>query len=90
QRHLCIRDRMLKTNDADCNYLVNFASLYDVNSETFSKDFFGEPVEIEFEGHKFYAPSEADKILRILYNDYMVLPPVEKRKCKHHFSNFKE
>lgn len=88
--HTKLNKLMLKTNDTNCNYLVNFASLYDVNSETFSKSFFGEPVEIEFEGHKFYAPSESDRILKILYNDYMVLPPVENRKCKHHFSNFEE
>ena len=81
---------MLKTNDSNNKYLVNFASLYTVNKETFDKNLFGKPVEIEFEGHKFYAPSQSEQILKIIYNDYTAMPPVEKRKSKHHFNNFVE
>lgn len=88
--HKTINRLMLKTNDTKNEYLVNFASLYNVRRETFKKEWFGTPVEIEFEGHQFYAPSNSDKVLETLYKDYMILPPVEKRKSKHHFNNFGE
>lgn len=81
---------MLKTFDADNKYLANFASLYSIRRETFDKDLFGEPVEVEFEGHKFYAPAQSDKVLEILYNNYMEMPPIEERRSKHHFNNFEE
>ena len=35
---------------------------------------------LEFEGIKMAFPKDLDKFLRIQYGDYMVLPPVEKRK----------
>ena len=33
----------------------------------------------EFDGHKFYGPKNANKILTILYGDYMKIPPKEKQ-----------
>ncbi|MCM1285933.1 MAG: LicD family protein [Acetobacter sp.] len=86
--HKAINKLMLKTSDAKNEYLINFASLYHVSKETFKKEWYGNPIEIEFEGHKFYAPSDSDKVLKTLYKDYMKMPPVEKRKSKHHFNNF--
>lgn len=88
--HKVINRLMLKTNNTGNEYLVNFASLYYIDKETFKKDWFGTPAEIEFEGHKFYAPSDSDKVLKTLYGDYKKLPPIEKRKSKHHFNNFGE
>ena len=35
--------------------------------------------EYEFEGKKFYGPRDADAFLKYEYNDYMKLPPKEKR-----------
>lgn len=35
--------------------------------------------EIEFEGHSFFVPSDCDAFLTETYNDYMELPPEEKR-----------
>ena len=35
--------------------------------------------EIEFEGHYFFVPSDCDAFLTETYNDYMELPPEEKR-----------
>ncbi|HZK03807.1 MAG TPA: LicD family protein [Bacteroidaceae bacterium] len=39
--------------------------------------------EIEFEGHSFFAPNNTDSYLTRAYNDYMEIPPVEKRS-KHY------
>lgn len=35
--------------------------------------------EIAFEGKLFYAPANYDQYLRDIYNDYMQIPPVDKR-----------
>lgn len=88
--HRIINRLMLKTNDPENDYLVNFASLYHVSRETFKKEWYSTPAEVDFEGHKFYAPSDSDKVLKTLYRDYMTMPPAEKRKSKHHFNNFAE
>lgn len=37
------------------------------------------PIEVEFEGHIFNAPSNYDEYLSGIYGDYMVLPPENKR-----------
>lgn len=43
------------------------------------KDWFLERTEYDFEGHKFYGTKDYDSILKYTYDDYMTLPPVEKR-----------
>lgn len=48
-------------------------------------DWFGEGVEVDFEGMKAIVPQEYDKYLTKLYGDYMTPPPIEKRKG-HHFT----
>ena len=41
------------------------------------------PIEVEFEGEKFTAPSNYDEYLCHLYGDYMQLPPEKKRRTRH-------
>ena len=36
-------------------------------------------IEVEFEGHKFLAPHNYDHYLRLLYGDYMQIPPEDQR-----------
>ena len=36
--------------------------------------------EVEFEGHMFYAPGNWDEHLRVIYGNYMQVPPPEKRE----------
>lgn len=47
------------------------------------EDSWEEPIQFEFEGEKFSGPKEWDKVLKMLYGDYMKLPPVEKRQPSH-------
>lgn len=49
----------------------------------FQRKWLEERCEIEFEGFMFYAPRDYDAHLRLMFGDYMVLPPEEKRKPKH-------
>lgn len=79
---------LLKTNNKSNGFLANFASLYSIKREVYPKEWYGLPIEIEFEGSRFFAPCEPDKVLKKLYGDYRQLPPFEKRRSKHHFSNF--
>ena len=39
--------------------------------------------EVTFEGYKFYAPKNPDRILKIHFGDYMKLPPRSERVLKH-------
>lgn len=39
--------------------------------------------EIEFEGHKFYAPGDFDGYLKAMFHDYMSLPPEQQRGGHH-------
>lgn len=57
-------------------YLARFA----VNANNWTLENYVFPLcELEFEGHWFYAPHNYDAHLKIIYDDYMQLPPVEKR-----------
>lgn len=49
----------------------------------FDKELFEKVTEVEFEGKKYFAPAEWDKILTHWYGNYMQLPPIEKRKPYH-------
>ena len=47
------------------------------------KKIYSEYVELEFEGHKFWAMAGYDTFLREIYGDYMKLPPENKRVSNH-------
>lgn len=53
------------------------------------REVFGEAIEIEFEGEKFFAPKEYDTYLTCLYGDYLPEPPKEKQKTHHSFRAYK-
>ena len=44
------------------------------------KEWFLNRAEYEFEGHKFYGIEDYDAFLKYMYNDYMTLPPEDKRQ----------
>lgn len=49
----------------------------------FKAEWFSESIDVEFEGRMFPVPKGYDSILKILYGDYMQLPPENKRKGEH-------
>ena len=55
------------------------------------KSYFSELIQVEFEGHLFNAPREFDEYLKILYGNYMEMPPKDKQ-IPHHleYMNLKE
>lgn len=44
------------------------------------KSWFLERSEYLFEGHRFWGTKDYDTILKYIYDDYMTLPPIEKRE----------
>lgn len=52
------------------------------------RDLMNEYIRIEFEGKLFMAVKEYDRYLKLLYGDYMKLPPTEKQKPHIHLSAF--
>lgn len=66
------------------SYYTNFFSQYGLKRQTMPKDWYGEGVEVEFEGRKYTAPVEYKKFLNQLYgSNYMELPPIEKRRTHY-------
>ena len=53
------------------------------------KEWFGNGNRHQFEDRKYIIPDAPDKILRVIYGDYMKLPPVEQRKYHHDYSIIK-
>ncbi len=50
----------------------------------YPRSYFEKTVPAQFEGHFFPIPEQYDALLRVLYGDYMTMPPIEERKCKEH------
>lgn len=53
------------------------------------RSFLGDFTELSFEGKSFMAIAEYDQYLRMLYDDYMKLPPKDKQKPHFKLSEFK-
>ncbi len=64
-------------------FVTNLASPTYREKEYFPIQLFDEYVEVEFENEKFLIIKAYDVFLRIIYGDYMTLPPIEKRISKH-------
>ncbi|MCL2508741.1 MAG: LicD family protein [Oscillospiraceae bacterium] len=60
------------------------ASIYTYDQERFPKEYWGEPVMVEFEGHSFPTMRHWEDYLVCHFGDYMKLPPKTLRKS-HHF-----
>lgn len=63
-------------------YIVVVPSEYGM-SEIMPKKYYTQERFGEFEGKTILIAGEAEKILASLYGDYMKLPSIEKRVCKH-------
>lgn len=61
-----------------------FGAASKFSKNVYSADCFRERIDLIFEGEKFSAPKEYDRLLTIVYGDYMTLPTEEERKCKSH------
>ncbi len=61
-----------------------FAAAKDYSKNIFPREFISQRTEAYFEGKPYPISKEYDKLLKILYGDYMTLPSQEERECKKH------
>lgn len=64
------------------------ASIYTYEQERFPKEYWGEPVLIEFEGHMLPTMSHWEDYLVCHFGDYMKLPPETTRKSHHYIYEY--
>lgn len=55
-----------------------------LSKSVFPSACFASVKRLTFRDGQFSAPAGYDELLTVLYNEYMVLPPEEERKCKQH------
>ena len=56
----------------------------------YPKTYFERTISLQFEGIVVDAPKEYDKVLRIVYGDYMELPPQEEQHPTHGYQIFRK
>ncbi len=72
-------------------YMVNLCSYYPYYNEIFPASFFGEPVYVDFEGHKMPVPCEYDYILKTVYGrNYDTIPPLRVTNMRKHAFDLRE
>lgn len=76
-----VRNRLSRHfNGRNCAYYVNYSSQYGYKRQTMPKDVYDPPAYLTFNNRTYRAPGKWDIVLRRIYgDDYMTLPPVEKR-----------
>lgn len=76
----------INKNDATSEFVTKATN----KGEYYRREWFKEQVEIEFEGKKFYAPIDYDKILRVKFGEYEKDPPKEKQVTHHNFTVYRK
>lgn len=74
-----------KKGGCDSEYVHSFlgaASRFSKN--VYPREIFRERIDVDFEGGAYPVPVEYDRLLKIIYGDYMQLPPPEQRVVKKH------
>lgn len=76
-----IRQYLMKNRNSDKNpFYINWGSNYNFVIQTIPKSVYGEGVKISFSDEDFIVPSDYEYVLKRIYgNDFMTLPPKEKR-----------
>lgn len=73
-----------KENNKGYKFYTNYMSQYSPKRQTMPKEWYGDGVELEFEGRKYIAPKEYKKFLNQLFGPkYMEIPPIEKRRTHY-------
>lgn len=63
-----------------CGNIVNSPG-----KDMYPTEYFSQTMDLQFEDAKFPCPVDYDSALKVMYGDYMKLPPKEKQVSHHHF-----
>lgn len=78
-------DKLCRRRDFDdYNYVVNSMSTYRFK-DILTKEIYGKPTPLNFEGFTVYGPERAEEYLEKIYGDWRKLPPLDKRHSAHDF-----
>lgn len=77
-----------KYASCDTNKWIICATVDSKRSWVFDKEMFTRYTKCEFEGEMYNAVGDPDKLLTIIYGDYMRLPPEDKRVSHHTFTAY--
>ena len=78
-----LEDNAKKWNLNNSSICGNIA--YGSGPDVYPSNDFKKQVELKFEDTSFPCPLDYDNVLKVMYGDYMKLPPVEKQVSHHHF-----
>lgn len=81
--HAWINQIVSRQRYATSGYMSNALSPTGVENWLLTNEQYGKPVELLFEGHKFFAPAAYEQLLKKRYGNYMELPPEDKRGGWH-------
>ena len=77
--------RLVKSGAADSVYVHSFLGAGSAYSKNiYRRKCFDEVQNADFEGGQYPIPTAYDELLRTLYGEYMILPPLEERAVKQH------
>lgn len=67
-------------NYDDCLHVSNLTHMLYASRSYFPKEMFENYIDIQFDNNKFKCIKDYHEFLKMIYGDYMTLPPEEKRK----------
>ena len=72
------------------NYVGCIVWLSGGEKDIFKREWFDQTVLMPFDKYMFRVPERYDEVLKVTYNDYMTLPPVEDRQGHHYYKAYKK
>lgn len=75
--------QMIKYNSQNTSTFVSFGSRFKYNASFFSKDYFSNPLYVQFEDTQLPVPEKYDEMLTQIYGNYMTPPPIKEQQGWH-------
>lgn len=73
--HWMMNKEMSRYNNKKTNFIIDGGTSYTYERTILSKDIYGVPTQLEFEGKMFSVPNKYSEYLKKYYGDYMKFPP---------------
>jgi phosphorylcholine metabolism protein LicD len=87
--HLLLQKEMMRYQKEKTDFVCSMASHYSYQKQCMPKEVYGNPVLVDFENSKFYAPQDTIGYLKRIYGNYEKLPPLsEQEKARSYFVSF--